>query len=338
MLHHDADARVDWITGGASPPYPLTDVASFRELPPAVVDVSTTAGDFDQLLLTHISGRLLEPFKSELERRGVALNPVLVERRTDVLNIVWPRGRVDSEYSYPSHLASLGLSRRIWFWERDRVIVVAGDAPRDFLLFHGLSRLRSHVFWLPATLLDDGDFVSRQLPLRQPPPPAIRARETGIHVTTAESDAAAEAALAAVRRAPQRGQPGAQIADWQQLYSLARPCRPPISGSERRAALLRHEGVTQELPTAVPASVLTMDATELRWMVDVHVQGWTPARHPRIGAEVLHGPMVTEHDVRASAAGPSYFGQSPFVQRSLGLEARVGAAAPTTADSAGAGN
>lgn len=319
LLHHDADARIEWITGGASPPYPLTDVASFRELPPAVADVSTTAGDLDQLLLTHNTGRLLAPFKSELERRGVALNPVLVERRTDVLNLVWPRGRVDLEYSYPSHLASSGLSRRIWFWERDRVVVVAGDAPRDFLLFHGLSRLRSHVFWLPATLLDDGDFVSWVVAAA-----AAAARNTGardgIDVTTAESDAAAEATLAAVQRAPQRGQPGAQIADWQTLIPGS-PLSSADPGSERRAALLRHEGVTQELPTAVPLSVSTTDATELRWMVDVHVQGWTPARHPRIGAEVLHGPMVTEHDVRASAAGPSYFGQSPFVQRSLGLEA-----------------
>jgi hypothetical protein len=90
--------------------------------------------------------------------------------------------------------------------------------------------------------------------------------------------------------------------------------------SERRVSLLRHEGVTQELPTPPPVSISADDFMQLRWMVDVDVQGWRPARHQLLGQEVLVGPFVTSHDARTSSMGPSYFGLGAFVQAFLGLE------------------
>src|SRR5207302_8107767 len=79
---------------------------------------------------------------------------------------------------------------------------------------------------------------------------------------------------------------------------------------------------TQELqtPTPVSVSVPANDPSRLRWMVDVEVQGWRPARHPSIGEHVLRGGLVTNHDVRTSTIGPSYFGLGPLVQAFLGLE------------------
>lgn len=87
-------------------------------------------------------------------------------------------------------------------------------------------------------------------------------------------------------------------------------------------ALLRHEGETQELQTPTPVSVSAHgdDFPALRWMVDVDVQGWRPARHPALGTSLFSRPFVTAHDFRTSVLGPSYFGLGAFVQAFLGLE------------------
>lgn len=314
------DPRTVYVDGTTPPPYPLTDVAALRELPGSVLDVRAALDDVDQLMLTHAVGRLLPSFKSALEERGVTSNDVLIEHEEILFGHLWPHGRVVTEYGYPRLLAEIGLARRLFLADRDDVIVVVGDEPRDFLLYQGLSRLRPYVYWLPAARLDNQVFVTG---LAQAARRAIRTEIGGgdLAVTTASSYDAAAAAVGLLNGEPGRDGPDAALVEWQatipRSYMWSADAR-----SERRVLLLRHEEETQELQTPTPVSVSVSPDTpsELRWMVDVDVRGWRPARHPALGTQVIRGPAVTDHDARTSTGGPSYFGQGPFVQAFLGLE------------------
>jgi hypothetical protein len=306
------------VDGTAAPPYPLMDVGLVRELPAAVLDIASSVDDVDRLSLTHAVGRLLSSFKTHLEERAVTLNEVSIEREAISLGHIWPRPRVVSEFGYPRALSDIGLARRISVADRDQLIVVVGDEPRDFLLYHGLSRLRPYVYWLPATRLDS------QLYLRELAGAASHAFRTGIGagdvaVTTASSAEAAGAAVEILRGA--NGNPALEtrLVDWRALVPKSNLWALDAR-SERRVSLFRHEGETQELPTPPPVSVSTDDPSQTRWMVDVEVLGWRPARHRSLGEQVLRGPVVTSHDARTSSVGPTYFGLAPLVQAFLGLE------------------
>jgi hypothetical protein len=314
-----AEPRTVHLDGSGSPPYPLTDLAKLQELPAGVLDMTSTLGDVDRLILTHAVGRLLPSFKAALEQRGVGSNPVGVDKEAILLSTAWPPYTVVSEFGYPRLLSDLGLARRLAFADRDNVIVVVGDDRRDFFLFHALSRMRPHVSWLPASRLDNEAYVNAIAEAAR-----FATRATGVqrvHVTTASDD---DAATRAVDLLAQRGRqmPGPTLTDWRETIPLS-PLWAADAQSERRLALLRHEGETQELQTPIPISVSPTedDFSALRWMVDVEVQGWRPARHPTLGPSVFQGGLVTAHDCRASVLGPSYSGLGLLVQPFLGLEA-----------------
>ena len=293
-------------------------VASIRELPASVADVGTTLGALESLLLTHSVGRLVPAFRAALESRHVALNPIAIGRDHDLLNMVWPRGRVVEDFTTPVALASRGLARRVSVAARDQVTVVVGEKPRDFLLFHGLSRLRPDVFWLPTSRLDSAEFVDwLAARARRSVEEAGRADE--ISVVTAESDDAATHAAEVLNARPGMAPTRTRVADWRNLLPRHAPFQADPR-SERRTPLLRHEGATQGLPTPIPVGVTSEDPFALRWMVDIEVEGWSPARHRLLGAEVLRGVVMSDHDARTSSLGPSYFGLAPFQQAFLGLE------------------
>jgi hypothetical protein len=306
------------LDGTTPPPYPLMDVAVIRELPESVIDMVSTLDHLDRLLLTHAVGRLLPSFKNELRERGVALNVVSVERETIGLDHVWPRHRVVSEFGYPRLMSETGLARRISVADRDRVIVVVGDEPRDFLLYHGLSRLRPFVYWLPASRLETEVFVRH---LADATSHALRTQigDGEIAVTTASNEEAAGAAAQTLREASAHRPIEATLIEWRRLLPKSHLWALDPK-SERRVSLLRHEGETQELPTPPPVAVSTDDPSQTRWMVDVEVQGWRPVRHSALGEQVFRGPIVSSHDMRTSSGGPSYFGLGPLVQAFIGLE------------------
>jgi hypothetical protein len=316
---HDDDPRTVYLDGTNSPAYPLTDIAALQELPATLLDVTSTLSDVDRLILTHSVGRLLPSFKRALEERDVGLNEVRVEHEAVLLSTAWPRHRVVSEFGYPSLLTELGLARRLSLADRDKVIVVVGDDRRDFFLFHGLSRLRPYVFWIPAARLDNRTYVDAISE-------AVRfaVRTTGVqevHVTTASNDEAAAAAVELLDQQRGRQVPRPTLIEWRETIPRS-PLWAGDARSERRVALLRHEGETQELQTPTPVSVSPLgdDPSALRWMVDVEVQGWQPAQHSSLGTLIFQGPAISPHDYRTSALGPSYFGLGPFVQAFLGLE------------------
>jgi hypothetical protein len=315
----EGEPREIYIDGTSPPPYPLTDVTSLREIPGSVVDITTTLGDVDQLLLTHAVGRLVPALKSALREREVDMNAVVVEHERILLQHVMPRGRVISDYTYPSFLPLTGLSRRLSVSERGEVVVVVGDEAQDFLLFHGLSRLRPYVYWLPAARVENRSFLTELgEAARRTAQQAIGGGNV-IAITSRASEDAAATAVGLLNDLPGLGPPEAGFTDWRELVPLA-SFPDADARSERRVSLLRHEGETQELPTPLPVSISSEDASQLRWMVDVEVEGWTPARHASLGTAILSGPLVTEHDVRTSSLGACYFGLSPFVQAALGLE------------------
>jgi hypothetical protein len=312
------EPRTVYLNGTQAIQSPLTDVVSFRELPEAVADVSTTLGDREQLELTHAVGRLLPSLKSDLAAREVEMPASVISDDAVLAQRIWPLGGRRRDLSDPLALAERGLVWRLSLADRGQVVVVVGDEPRDFLLFHGLTRLRPYVYWLPAARL------GREPSIRALGDAARRTAQSAfggnlIALTTATNPGAAEAAVEALNALPGHGVPRAEQVDWTRVIPRS-ALWVADARSERRVALLSHEGETQELSTPVPVSISSENPFDVRWMVDVEIRDWTPARHPAAGTAVLRGPLVDPHDVRASRRGPSYFGLSPLTQAFLGLE------------------
>jgi len=325
-LHlQDRSLNTVFVDGTGAPPYPLTDVAAIRELPENALDIAAAGGDLNQLLLTHAVGRLLLPFRDALAERGVGINPVLIERNYDLHEVMWPRAGVIRDFVYPTLLSSTGLMRLLPLpFRRSKAVVVVGDSTTDFLLFHGLSRLRPYIFWLPTRLLDDEAFVFglREAILR------TAEREIGrnvVAITTARGEDAVEAAIGLLSDPSGRHSLQIERTEWRDLVPGS-SMREADADSERRVSLLVHDGESQTLPTPVPSSVSVDEPTGpsgLRWMVDVRVEGWSPVRHQSLAETIFAGPFATSYDARTTLFGPAYSGLAAFVMGSLSLEGNV---------------
>jgi hypothetical protein len=313
-LHHERDLHVTVINGRSAAGSPFTDVARLRELPPRV-SWPTTEDPLLRLLLTHAYGRVLPSLR---ERLGIDVEEQQLQSDAHVALSAWPR-RVDTPP--PTRLSGIGLMRRIAIVGRGPVVVV-GDEPRDFLLFHGLSRLRPSVYWLPASRLDSDVFV-RTLHSTVTFDSSFELRGDHVDITSATS---AEAAAELARRWPEldhgRRVREAAVVDWRDTLPQ-RATALADGSSERRVSLVVHDGETAELPPVYPVSVSTDDPLALNWMIDIEVRGWTPIRQPRIGAAVLGGAWMSTHDARASLIGPSYQAHAGFVMAGVPIEATV---------------
>jgi hypothetical protein len=318
-LRHADKPRSVVLDGEAVAPYPLTDVASLGETPSSLVDIRSDLDAVDALLLTHAVGRLLPSLKQRLAAKNVVLNEVLLQDRRLLPQHLWPGRPVVHDYAYPLTLPELGLARRLIARGRENPLVVVGDGREDFVLFHVLSRLRPNVSWCPESRFADDEFVRG---IGNAVTWAIRnTGEVRLDLVSRTDRALPDAFIARLQglRAATDAEP--RVVQWPELVP-ASPIWAADAKSERRVSLLPHQGETHELPTPIPLSVSVApdDFMQLRWMVDVEVQDWTPLRHAILGSTLLRGSLVTDHDVRTSVAGPSYFGQSAFVQAFLGLE------------------
>jgi hypothetical protein len=318
-LRHRAEAQLVHVDGNTPAPYPLSDVAKLDPLPASVLDVTTELDDLSRLMLAHRVGRLTPQLRTALRERKVQLNEVKIEREYDLMNLVWPKGRVAEDFLTPAALPSIdGLARRFFTGAPSGVVVVAGDAPQDFLLFHGLTRLRPSVFWLPASKLESDlfvDWIADAVRSEQRHDPDL----TDIAVVTAESDDAAAQVVEALNERFAGQQLTALVGDWRNALPRVAPFQADAK-STRRTPLLRHDGETQELPTPIPVSVTSEDPYALNWMVDVEIDGWTSLRHRNLASTTFRGAFSSTRDARCSAIGPSYFGLSAFRQAFLGLE------------------
>jgi hypothetical protein len=313
-LHHERDLHVTVIDGRSAPGSPFTDVAQLHELPPRV-SWPTAEDPLLRLLLTHAYGRVLPSLRGRL---AIEMEEEQLQSDAQVALMTWPR-RLDTPP--PTQLSGVGLMRRIAIIEGGPVVVV-GDEPRDFLLFHGLSRLRPSVYWLPASRLDSDVFV-RTLHGAVSFDSSFELRHDRAGITSASNE---EAAAELARQWPDldRGRRAreAVVIDWREALPQ-RATALADGSSERRISLVVHEGETAELPAVYPLSVSTHDPLALNWMIDVEVAGWTPIRHPQIGAAVLGGAWMSTHDARASVIGPSYQAHAGFVMAGVALEATV---------------
>jgi hypothetical protein len=170
----------------------------------------------------------------------------------------WPR-RFDEPA--PRALSGVGLMRRMAIVGSGPVVVV-GDDRRDFLLFHGLSRLRPSVYWLPAAKLDS-DLLVMSLHGSVTSDSSFEVTENRVAITSATNpEAAAELAERWAAMARGRRDRDAAVVDWRE----ALPRRPKAfadGSSERRVALVSHEGETSQLPAVYPVAVSTEDPVAL---------------------------------------------------------------------------
>jgi hypothetical protein len=322
-LHWEQQIRYAFVEGTTRPSDPFTDALALNELPESVIDITTTLGDIERLQLTHAVGRILPAVSDALAERVIAQPPVTIDRPEILYEHLWQRARVARDFTYPWALGSGGLHQRIWGIERGQVVVVVGDERRDFMLASGLAKMRPGVVWLPTPWIEDGSAFDQTTRAASEMTRIGLVGGNRIAITTTGDPAVATEAVALItQKLRDLGNDATEVeaVDWRNLMPSAAAYFADAA-SERQVALVLHEGQTASLPTPIPVGITAKDPLDINWMVDVEVEGWTPIRDSRSGAQTFSGPWASEHDVRTSALGPSYSGASGFRPTLVSLEA-----------------
>ena len=270
--------------GMHAPPYPFTDVAALADIPQPVVDPTTPLGEVERLLLAAEVGRLPPGLRQRLDERGIEVVEEPLETPVAWRQFYFRSVRRISA-NYPLRLTELGLE-----WYRRQPLdgaalpVIVGDDPWDFTLFYALRRWRSLAYWVPASHLDNEEYCRNLLATLELQPTGA----TTIAILSASDDELREQARERLAEYQERMGRGARrlalvVGDWRDFirdepnrlferdnYGLPQP-------------LLIVGGVSPQLPTPLPRHVVAETATDIRWITDVAIDGWSAARNRRLG-------------------------------------------------------
>jgi hypothetical protein len=135
--------------------FPFADVTQLGGWPEQVVNPHTALGPLAQLMLTAQTGRLSAGFATSLIDAGnVNIAPYPLDGWWQLTQSLFQQ--LPRDVAFPWSLTELGLA---WYregpWEREDVVLVTGEEPWDFTLYHALKRWGAAAFWLPHGL--DGE-------------------------------------------------------------------------------------------------------------------------------------------------------------------------------------
>jgi len=311
-LNHDGTMVLRGpVSATGAPPYPSVDTLELRGLPEEVIDVQFDDTPTRQLLLAAEFGPLAPDLRDALEARGIRRQPRHPASGGELTRWLYDARSQPGVGAFS--LAEVGLG---WYRPRpfveDTVTLVAGDGPWDFALAYALRRTRTHAFWVP-----DGGFASpaeRDLAHRSL---AWLADRSGapLVVTSVSDEGAARTLAAALER--HRRSAVVRTATWRESLP-ERPNRLLVTNRlGRPEALYLDDGATPHLRT--PAPDLSDDPTKLRWMTEVDVRDWAPARHHALAPLLLVGGGSSP-EARVTRHGLAYEGLSPFVPYGVPLD------------------
>jgi hypothetical protein len=321
-LHDRALRGLEPFGGMHAPPYPFTDVAVLADLPQPVVDPTTALGDIERLLLAAEVGRLPPGLRQRLEERGIEVADEALDTPAAWRQFYFRQMRRPAT-NYPLRLTELGLE-----WYRRQPLdgaalpVVVGDDAWDFTLFYALRRWRSLAYWIPAGYLENEEYCRNLLAtLEQQPTGAT----TIALLSTSDEDLREQARerLATYQERMGRGarRLALEASDWRDFvrdepnrlferdnYGLPQP-------------LLVVGGTSPRLPTPLPRQVVAETPTDVRWITDVGVDGWSTIRGRQLGVRVLEGGGYDEHYFRAGSDGLAYHCPHFMISGGASLEA-----------------
>ncbi len=305
--------------GLEQPPYPFSDVGKFEELTQALTNPSTPLGDTERLLLAAEVGILPPGLRDHLEERGVGIADEVLDTPAAWRQFLFRPARPAA--TYPLHLTEHGLN---WYRRRplrpEAVPVVVGEDPWDFSLFYALRRFRSLAYWIPTALLESEEYCRNILANAE-----LHWGAPAIAVLTASDVNLRDEAVNRLGGLQQRmggraARPELRGEDWRGFlreepnrlferdnYGLSQP-------------LLVSAGQTPPLSTPLPRAS-TETPTDLRWMTNVSLQGWSAMRNRHLGPRILQAGAYDENNLRCGADGPGYHCPHFFIQGGVSLEA-----------------
>jgi hypothetical protein len=322
-LHRDAHPELQPFGGMDQPPYPFTDVADLADIPQPLIDVRTTAGAVERLLLACEVGRISPGLRAALTTRGIEIEDQLLDtplswRQFGFLGLERRSG------VYPLELTEFGLE-----WYRRQPLsqlplpIVVGDDPWDFTLFYALRRWQSLAYWVPTTYLDN-DAYCRNVFIALQRLPTVA---TDVAVISASGDdnllAQASERLTAHYSmvAPSGRRLSIKVGDWRTFVREVPNRLFERDNYGRPQPLIVVDGVSPQLPTPLPRNAATRVPTDIRWMTEVAIDGWSAMRHRHLGRRVLDAGVYDESLVRAGTDGIAYHCPHFFTRGGVGLEA-----------------
>jgi hypothetical protein len=317
-LQHLSEPELQWSTAVWDPGWPFTDVGDFAGLPEVITNPQTSLGPLARLLLTVELGRLSGDAAVALGKAGVSVENRQIATRREWARTVFEIPRTDSDSRYPWHLSEFGL---VWYLGHptDRpVTLVVGDSAWDFALFYALRRWTSVAYWLPSALQRNGRSMS-QLESAL----AFWSRRSQQPVTVVTASRSVERRDSVARDLSRV--PGEQIHTRVAHWSEVLPDEPNRLFERQNRGRPRHvpatAGLSAPVDTPLPRRVRCRDESQMRWMTDVTIEGWTPLRNSHLGPYVIQDPSYDSRLARTTRTGAAYFCPHPLFIASAGLEA-----------------
>jgi hypothetical protein len=299
------------VSATGPPPYPSVDALALGGLPEEVLDVHSDGSPTRRLLLAAEFGSLSPDLRAELDGRGIARRSEAPSSSTMLMR--WLYDIQTQPGSGPFSLAEVGLS---WYRPRpfveDTITIVAGEDAWDFALAYALRRARTHAYWLPSSAFESK--LDRDVALRALAGFSGRTGSPLVVTSVSDDDAADELARAFAQQRYRRVV--IRTAHWRESLPPT-PNRLLVRNRLGRAEpLYLDDGATPHLRTPVPD--LSDDPSTMRWMTEVEVRNWAPARHPSLAPNLLVDNAWGE--ARITRCGLAYQGVRGMVPFGVPLE------------------
>ena len=299
-LHHTQDEPLEMTSDVNAPHWPFVDVAAFSNPPGAVDSPTTRLGPLFSLLLTASVGRVTPTFEAALSPRGV-----VVTRPTLGTKLAWGQLVFQGVPGvYPRALAEHGLG---WYTHRvlnpPRAIAVVGDSAWDFALFYALKRWLGNAVWLPSWIRRDALLCHMAVNALAR---VARTSTSPVSVVTAGSSVRPRDELVKLLKEDIRGLQ-AEAVHWRDVLPDWPNRLFELDGLGRFQHVPQVGEVTAQLQTPVPQTVSCNDPSDLRWLTEVDVDGWSPVRHANVGPAIVRARSYGTELARVTRTGAAYF-------------------------------
>lgn len=297
---------------------------------------------------------------SALEQSGIKPIPVgagigtndAIEEQRKLISFVVDRGSLERTPSLyvtrpdsplpetirftPADLSLLNLGwykqKRSNLWA-PKAIAIAGNTVSDFCLYLALSRMRERVFWIfppitesalsgADTTYGNGPATTFANSLRMATE-YVQQYSPGLDLLSATLD---ENRLAAVRAEIGVAAQVPLHADILSGPAAAIPDHPVrfferSNASKLRLVQLPDTRLIELFETPKPTSFRQINPSHHRWITELELQSYQPARHPALGNWYVSGTNQGTNEVRTSAAGVAYFCPNSMIMGGQDIDA-----------------
>ncbi len=297
--HEGGSLDVHTVSASSAAQPPALSVDELVELPKTLINRRAN-GRVGQLLLTASLGRLAPPTVRELRKRDVTVS----SQAEPMHKLEWARAVLEgprADAQHPWTPSETGLAQYRAYGEPPLSALVVGDTAWDFALYYALKRMSGQAWWLPSWLRRNQYYLWR-LRHELEYGPGRQGRQLGV----VGASAATVDGLTELLQSADGKQLSFRFASVEEVLPED-PVRIFERDNQGRGESLElFDGHTLPLATPIPMRAHTSPESKMRWITELHAQGWSPVRHPRLATELVQRTLYGADQVRVTREGIAY--------------------------------